>query len=775
MWDVGDPSSDPSLDPALAAHIASGGAWMPPTDVSPAPAPTPIGPAQLHPDIVQGVTSGWAPQQPAPIQMPASLGQATLPQPAPNVPSVPDQAVHMPSAADHALVAKHEAERAQLDAKHQAEIAKYVASPEGQQEVATKGQMDADKERAQNALDLGASQKQQAEAEAALRQKQIDDTQAQQDKHANVVAEQQRQALELHNQYAQAVDAAAKKTVDPNRAWSEKSTGGKIASIFAILLSGVGQGLSGGKGPNLALDQINKAIDQDIDAQKANIDQGNKVVGMRHDVETDYGHLTDDVNAQWTMRQAEGRVKAADQLLQQASQFKGTAQYAQAVDTAAQLKGEASAKLGALATQRVTQAHQKKELAIQQQNANTAGGHLALASRAQKFNEAMQTRQQDTAEKQFDQNLAERYLTANNSGDTAKAAAIKEQREHGLYDPATGSPILSADGEKVMAHADQLELAARTAKTPEIAQALKTQAQGLRESAQTEYGVKSENAKEIKPKMAQAQNLVDGISGILEELDKDPSSFDRAKMAELGTMFERAKMADIQFLGSKVSSREMKAMEELTGEGFDNLASRTMGRGKIKAHLEAMMKGVQSDTDAMLRSEGALGPSASYHLKPQRGTPAETLTGKTGTEVADDATPGAITSSKSLLADALHPIDTIRGNGKFGNEQTSAEESYRTGPTGLAPEDTAKVTSMLGRYDRATDAERAKILTTLTSFASSDRTGIANGTLGLIRAGNPEVFKQILPQLSPEMQQTYGGPGPVDPREALMKPNRGTR
>jgi hypothetical protein len=56
--------------------------------------------------------------------------------------------------------------------------------------------------------------------------------------------------------------------IDPHRVLG--STGSKIAAAIAIALGGLGQGLSK-SGRNMGLDAINKAIDDDINAQKANL------------------------------------------------------------------------------------------------------------------------------------------------------------------------------------------------------------------------------------------------------------------------------------------------------------------------------------------------------------------------------------------------------------------------------------------------------------------------------------------------------------------------
>lgn len=52
--------------------------------------------------------------------------------------------------------------------------------------------------------------------------------------------------------------------IDPNRYWGNKSTGQKLAAGFAIFLGGLGRG----NNRNMVLEQLNNAINRDIDAQK---------------------------------------------------------------------------------------------------------------------------------------------------------------------------------------------------------------------------------------------------------------------------------------------------------------------------------------------------------------------------------------------------------------------------------------------------------------------------------------------------------------------------
>jgi hypothetical protein len=64
--------------------------------------------------------------------------------------------------------------------------------------------------------------------------------------------------------------------IDPNRYWHNQSTGGKVSAAIGLILGGIGAGLT--KGPNYALEVINKAIDRDMEAQK--LDMHNRQTGL---------------------------------------------------------------------------------------------------------------------------------------------------------------------------------------------------------------------------------------------------------------------------------------------------------------------------------------------------------------------------------------------------------------------------------------------------------------------------------------------------------------
>ena len=70
--------------------------------------------------------------------------------------------------------------------------------------------------------------------------------------------------------------------VDPDHWWNSKDTGGKIEAVIGLMLGGIGQGLAafgkhGINTGNMALEEMDKVIKNDIDSQPANLDNKWKV------------------------------------------------------------------------------------------------------------------------------------------------------------------------------------------------------------------------------------------------------------------------------------------------------------------------------------------------------------------------------------------------------------------------------------------------------------------------------------------------------------------
>lgn len=113
-----------------------------------------------------------------------------------------------------------------------------------------------------------------AEKNSAVFDKQIADNHAQRMEYA-------KQQMDGINNTQKQLEQAA--TLNPNHYWQSMSTGGKVLSLVGIALGGFGGGLTG-KMDNPVMDQINKYIDRDIDAQKQNYERLRGKLGTQSSV-----------------------------------------------------------------------------------------------------------------------------------------------------------------------------------------------------------------------------------------------------------------------------------------------------------------------------------------------------------------------------------------------------------------------------------------------------------------------------------------------------------
>ena len=80
----------------------------------------------------------------------------------------------------------------------------------------------------------------------------------------------------------------AANTIDPDRYWNSKSTGGKVLATIGLALGQLSAGLTH-SGINPAMQQMNAAIANDIDSQKENMAQGWKEYDKLHELDNDAG------------------------------------------------------------------------------------------------------------------------------------------------------------------------------------------------------------------------------------------------------------------------------------------------------------------------------------------------------------------------------------------------------------------------------------------------------------------------------------------------------
>lgn len=123
--------------------------------------------------------------------------------------------------------------------------------------------------------------------EAAAAQKAIDDQNKQQADEKARHEQSMADSLKRQEEIKAKVQENFASEVDPERFWNNKSTAGKVTSVIGILLSGIGMGIAHRPGENPAMDQLNRSINQDIDAQKHHIDNNWKGIQALHQLDND--------------------------------------------------------------------------------------------------------------------------------------------------------------------------------------------------------------------------------------------------------------------------------------------------------------------------------------------------------------------------------------------------------------------------------------------------------------------------------------------------------
>lgn len=101
--------------------------------------------------------------------------------------------------------------------------------------------------------------------------------------HMNSIRKLDQEIRDRENQQAQLEKDYLDNKINPSRIWGDPTSAGswmaRAGAAFAVALSGFGGGLLGMQG-NSAIDAINKQIDFDIEAQKANMEKSKNLLSM---------------------------------------------------------------------------------------------------------------------------------------------------------------------------------------------------------------------------------------------------------------------------------------------------------------------------------------------------------------------------------------------------------------------------------------------------------------------------------------------------------------
>lgn len=84
----------------------------------------------------------------------------------------------------------------------------------------------------------------------------------------------------LNSEYNSVLQDVKSGAIDPDRLWNNKSSFNKVSTIIGLMASGYGAGMQGPGVKNMAMESLERDIDRDIDAQKANLSSKNNMLGL---------------------------------------------------------------------------------------------------------------------------------------------------------------------------------------------------------------------------------------------------------------------------------------------------------------------------------------------------------------------------------------------------------------------------------------------------------------------------------------------------------------
>lgn len=230
-------------------------------------------------------------------------------------------------------------------------------------------------------------------------------------------------------EYRSTVDEIKKinTTVDPNRYWANAGTGQKILSAIGLIIGGAAAGRNG---ENVAATAIDKAIQQDIDAQKATItaslQKGEQLSGMQKNI---YSMMLQKFGDE---RAAESASKLAmlevfeSKIAQNAAKSSGQAAQANYQKALAQLSAQKAQSETALMQYMDKRALDWSELALKGRELSMKGGAGLTTDQRKKLDEIEPRRQN------IDRNIARLRSLVEEHGTVEKVEPGIENEMRGL-------------------------------------------------------------------------------------------------------------------------------------------------------------------------------------------------------------------------------------------------------------------------------------------------------------------------------------------------------
>jgi hypothetical protein len=156
--------------------------------------------------------------------------------------------------------------------------------------------------------------------------------------------------------------------IEPARWWANQSLGGQIAASISLILGGIGQAFGGG--PNPALAVIDKAIDRDLDAQRADL-------GKKQGLLSNYIQQGHDIQAAFQLAKADAQDAYAGQMEMMASKFAGPQALINSEKVVAGIKDDAARRRAAAIQQGFENKLKMAEFGLKTMAAQAAGAKPA--------------------------------------------------------------------------------------------------------------------------------------------------------------------------------------------------------------------------------------------------------------------------------------------------------------------------------------------------------------------------------------------------------------
>jgi len=528
---------------------------------------------------------------------------------------------------------------------------------------------------------------------------------------------------------------------------------GIMEGIARVVLGAIGGAMSQYTGGhNLALEQFQKNVDEDVANQTANqANQWKGLDGRKTAISDELARHGDLYRAQETVRLA-----AYDRAL---GDIQTKAQDYDPAGTTAQRMADAHGQISAMRQKTIDTAaeqdfKQKLELGKSRLDALKEDRERDALSETERHNKAGEGLDWSKLSVEKDKNAA---------GKAADQVLTRDQFKAMGYTSVPPIPMsIKQWGGVVEGNAKAGEAAGKTtenAQKQSSGQVLNGAGDPYLKDGQP-VQINPDVAKELNKRIGGGQEYIDEMGKVKRMLTADPSTFDREKWAELNSHLNTAAGAWTSMMGAKASSRELEAAKEVIGTDFDGYTARVKDKGTGIAAIGAQIDSTKRNLNTSLKREAGIKEGADLfdasEPPPSKETPADkvdkTLTQNFGaadvdpdTLNADDrafaaAARGGLAGGPSALVanyaanNKLSPLVTRALHENIAPGQLQALDALETEIA--SGDDTARAAAV-DRLDKIAKGSKSKAVRTYIQSMFNKGAGDVVDSI----AGSPEVVR----------------------------------